>query len=323
MTLKFTDYIEQKILGIGPRGKCPNSDSSSREFCIFEAPRNNQEAKYLAPYQEGKVGGQSTQTRGNLWWYSRGICIGLEAWWAGLKQQPDQGKTYYGESCKPKKAQARAMGTATGSDCEIPSQNLQWAQWHKRREISTWNPSARYLGVCMDIVSMILENFQMYTPKRPKEATGLNTDPCQALYESLEKWGGGRKGCAYNGRLGKDLYEVVTELFYGDDQGEKNVYCKLLPRGDQASQDSGGKYKLEVQKGYEFKTCSAGADACEQLEEYKNSVAESLHEGGVPDSLISSATSTSSYAGSFSRADAGNGQRNSGVSANEDDMSEH
>ncbi|EUD64323.1 hypothetical protein C922_05297 [Plasmodium inui San Antonio 1] len=277
--MDFQTYLEEKLLARSAEGRCKLQKNGQRDFCIFEGPQNRAQGREITAWKRGAIDRSKWQTRENLWRYSKEICIGLEAWWAALEQKDINGEVFYKSACKPNQAKGVALGRLDPGSCQIEIKKLKWNSLQHQVQLNTWQKNHRYLGICMDIVSMILEHFQMYSSGTRDSNVLKRQNPCNALYKSLEEWGGAevaqgvlegwytdnnQKQKSSIGFLmtGTDLYEVISDLFYDDDKGDRGVSCEFSRASGLENNQEQGEYELRLSTGLNLGKCDQQGSLC-------------------------------------------------------------
>ncbi|EUD64414.1 hypothetical protein C922_05213 [Plasmodium inui San Antonio 1] len=241
--LSFSKYITS-IRDKFAKGKgCPNTNDLKRTLCLINTAGQGQgiqgkmEASILT---EGEREGLEQVLK-----RSRSICLGLEVWAANLDVQSTGNKYLLTE--KDCKANDTGHGVGSGGAkgrCDTRDTSLKWTNW-KDTFPSRWNTEdERSFRACVDIVEMIIAAFRIKAGSASTTGTGtLEKGGCAKLSKMLSKWSdetvsdlimqgwfndGVRGAWEWNQykMSGKDFFDIVQELIYGDNQGHRDIGCR-------------------------------------------------------------------------------------------------
>ncbi|EUD64170.1 hypothetical protein C922_05451 [Plasmodium inui San Antonio 1] len=226
-------------------------------------------------------GGHDSTAVRRLWEYSLRSCIKLEAWWNNLQNKGVSEGRYDQGPCHINEIQVGGGQIGFGTDCQIHKSELAWNQKGSLRHIQGKGQENRSLAICRDLVTQVMLAFEMISSSTQSRDKLKQENPCMRLYRGLVQWGGeavahevmkdwftGEGNCMGGGGFssclkGLDLYEVVSEILYGYQKGDKNISCQKVPKEISDEKTEQEEYRLSGVEGASFSSCASGGQTCE------------------------------------------------------------
>ncbi|EUD64125.1 hypothetical protein C922_05496 [Plasmodium inui San Antonio 1] len=276
---RVSDYLQQ-VLGAGGtnRGSIPHTQEGGGASRLRS--QTNSSPTILTRWQgiNEAFEGQEAKVE-SVWKYSSGVCMGLDVWGWNLTRTEEGIITYESGNCTPG---ATGYGRGTGGRtqaCQGSAGDLQWSHFKGQREYKDNNRYQREFFACRELVTILLGVFGMTNTGARDASQVAKGNPCGKFYDIVKKWGGVQianqimddwfldqgnsppRSRLFGLKVG-DLYERISEFLYGDDKGDKALYCTY--NFDEGSGQSLGhrKYTTGENTGSSLGQCNSTIEEC-------------------------------------------------------------
>ncbi|EUD66402.1 hypothetical protein C922_03318 [Plasmodium inui San Antonio 1] len=239
---KFNDYMRNIRKKEPTRSPCTQSPDLVRTLCDINAGKQpfQSPGEIEDPLIIRSADAQLTQVINSR----KKFCLGLQLWASNLEITKGGGKNLLQEkNCRANDTRYGIGGGAGSGTCIQHAETGIWEKWRKEKITSLREKSVKNLVACMDIVEMIIDSFHIAPGKSSlMQEAELSSKGCEKLANRLDNWSNPKvrneimrqwfsseqEGTwQYNNYQlgGKDFFEFLQELVYGDGKAHKNVYC--------------------------------------------------------------------------------------------------
>ncbi|EUD64329.1 hypothetical protein C922_05288 [Plasmodium inui San Antonio 1] len=284
----FPAYLKE-ILDRGTgASRCRDSEGAESGICRLKIRRGTEQNLVKMDRQ---LKGIKTMSIGaeNLWKFTRNFCLGLEIWGRNLEETEAAVYSMKEKPCLPTRTGYGRSGVVDMDACPIHIDKLTWSSFQTQRDL--WNTQEKdmTMAVCMDVVFMIITEFQLYGRQGDSGIQTHRDQPCQSLYIKLKEWGGeeiaarimrewftsnerGGGGTRAFTLQGRDFYEVLSEFMWGDHHGDKNLRCTAVFDGERNPKQVVSYYKTENSEDSGGFSCEKGGGLCRLLHQYQENL---------------------------------------------------
>ncbi|EUD63995.1 hypothetical protein C922_05626 [Plasmodium inui San Antonio 1] len=237
---------------------------------------------------------EANDTLERVWKFSSGVCLGLEILGAHMTRKQEGVDQYEWGKCTVGKTGRGARGSSFQPECSNPLGAYHWKGLNHKIQLNNNNKRDRTFMACKELVTMLMGYFQMTSSMRRTAQEIKARNPCSKFYKLLKKWGG--EGIAqqimktwfleqsqrtgqqsYQLLEGKDVYEVISEFLYGEDAGDKEIYCKQSTTRIEATQEEQVDYETEVAGTEQIGQCKDEQASClQEMAKVLESIGEEL-----------------------------------------------
>ncbi|EUD64484.1 hypothetical protein C922_05124 [Plasmodium inui San Antonio 1] len=251
--------------------------------------------KYLHEAYKG-----SEQALEKVWNFSAGVCLGLEMIGAHMDRISSRPERYRWGECTVSRTGRGAARSQHSKECHKPSGHFHWSGLTYTSRLKNNNERDRTFLACREVVTMLMGYFQMTNTGERKASVIKESNPCSKFYEQLRKWGGmtlaekimdtwfvdqskGTAGQSHELLGEKDVYEVITEFLYGENSGDKEIYCTKNGRHQELGAGEQVRYLTEIGQTGGMGQCGTGDKDClSRMEEVIETLHRNTARGGDP-----------------------------------------
>ncbi|EUD64092.1 hypothetical protein C922_05527 [Plasmodium inui San Antonio 1] len=243
---KYMNFLREQY----PKGGCPREETEGKlRLCKIRKESYNHDSPefWKRPYET--TGRNKDVDR--IIRASGSICRAMEQWTINLEAIKESNNEFkQKEGCDIDGMGERLSGGGEKGTCQHRARGGHWASYSQSSGLLSDEISGRNLRVCQDIVEVIISAYKFTTPKRLWEREKIDEgDRCEIVYQKLREWGGQDiaelimdhwytsgssltiSSESYKFQ-GKDFFELIQEILWGTNEGEKELGCRRCERNE-------------------------------------------------------------------------------------------